>query len=146
MVGLEFFCALYYYPASVINTHLKLMFIRFNSMDVKCKVQSGWSIYVGEKYGKLELHHLGLFYLSDLGLYSNRPCGPIDVEGFYQVEIEIDAGSLEVEKIGFCLYYSSYLSGEESSFDDYCYSCYLSGEESSFDDYCYDDVILKSRM
>ena len=75
--------------------------IQFNGCPIQ--VQSDWSIHIGEKYGKLESHHLGLFHFPKFYHHSNPPCSPIDAERFYQLEIEIDTGNLEVEKIGFCL-------------------------------------------
>nr|XP_023891406.1 TMV resistance protein N-like [Quercus suber] len=59
---------------------------------------------VGEKYGKLESHHLGLLYLSNLHNW-RTPCVSIDAKEFHQVEIKIAITGFEVEKIGVRLVY-----------------------------------------
>ena len=59
---------------------------------------------IGEKYGKLESHHLGLLYLSYLHNWET-PCVSIDAKEFHQVEIKIAITGFEVEKIGVRLVY-----------------------------------------
>ncbi|KAL4628703.1 hypothetical protein ACB092_05G258900 [Castanea dentata] len=59
---------------------------------------------IGEKYGKLKSHHLGLLYLSNLHNWE-IPCVSIDAKEFHQVEIKIAITGFEVEKIGVRLVY-----------------------------------------
>ena len=81
--GGELFCALFLYPASIINTHLELIFNRLKLMDFK-------QIVV---HLTLISHYLGLLYLSNLHNWKT-PCVSIDAKEFHQVEIKMATWSL----------------------------------------------------
>ena len=131
--GGELFCALFLYPASIINTHLELIFNRLKSMDFK-QIVVHLTLIQGGKYGKLESHYLGLLYLSNLHNWKT-PCVSIIAKEFHQVEIKIAIWSLQVEKTEVRLVYkediedpnqtiahdSSNFSGRRFSFDDAVY-------------------------
>ena len=70
--------------------------------DNGVKVVQGTRVGYNSEYGKVESHHLWLQSLSKINfcLPKNPGCY-IDKKGFHQVELEIETGGLEVEKIGF---------------------------------------------
>ncbi|GMY19730.1 TMV resistance protein N-like [Fagus crenata] len=79
-----------------------------NGSRVESPVFSGFT----EKYGKVELHHLWLLYLShyELSHFSfrsdwNKAWSQIDTTGFGQLKIELSTQSLEVKKVGVRLVY-----------------------------------------
>ena len=63
-------------------------------------------IFCSTRYGKVESHHLWLHSMFNyvLCLLETLGCS-IDEKGFHQVELQIAAWDLEVEKIGFCVLY-----------------------------------------
>ena len=63
-------------------------------------------IFCSTRYDKVESHHLWLHSMFNyvLCLLETLGCS-IDEKGFHQVELQIAAWDLEVEKIGFCVLY-----------------------------------------
>ena len=74
-----------------------------SSGAVSCKTLG---IFCSTRYGKVESHHLWLHSMFNyvLCLLETLGCS-IDEKGFHQVELQIAAWDLEVEKIGFCVLY-----------------------------------------